>query len=239
MQEILAQLGIIYDATMVNGKYPAIFAMALIFLYLKRDIKDKQYLWIMPMPATVLNAGVRAFDYAKGRGRETILAIAFVLILVLSGGLKIPDYSNVSWRLNSIDEAEEEALDAIRSWQEETGSTVKILGPNKIVECARSYSGEFQLLYGKDIWMGKINKQIVDGYPKEYYIIYEYMQNQADSVRQIGLSALETRCNIIILENFHGDMKALSDCGYKLIATTDNYIVYGTPAAKSGISEDV
>lgn len=135
------------------------------------------FLWI-PMTAVMGWAGVSIvegvlFQVEKqdpkgrlngGRKKWTEAAVlgALAILLALGGTVSLaaestPKVENSSW-------VPEDVLEVFRALEEEELQGKLLLAPDEVLEYARAYSGEFSLLYGRNMWQKELNAYTYDTY---------------------------------------------------------------------------
>lgn len=186
-----------------------------------------KFLGILPTMVMLAYAFTLVVGGMKDPKKRILLAgIGAVVILLCGTGAFFQSEMGYSSNLYKIPQEELEAIEIIDGYRAEANiAAVMLLAPNEIMEYARGYSGNIKLLYGKDLWNGKILTQMQDGYDEEAYRIFGLMQKPDDFIKEIFNAANLYDCDVLVLPSGMREAET-AELGYTIYETTQKYVIY-------------
>lgn len=169
---------------------------------------------------SVIGALLYRIALQRGRGKR---ALAGFLLLSCLAGTVIP-FGGVAVMKESLDKGDVEAVEAIGELAKENGQIV-LLAPDKVMERARLNSPRVHLVYGKDLWIEKCNREVADLYSDELVFLHEQMKTDYLQSNAIAAMAKDTDCNVLVLREKMEDNIAIQ-YGYRLWKEVTDYAIY-------------
>ncbi len=162
---------------------------AFLMLYQTR-FYSYEWIWSL-VPATAMTAACGAVflgriweNYScfsvKGLLRACLPTLALVLLVFLGGSL-----GQENWGGEVTERDRERIGETLRELEQE-GQEICLWAPREVMACARAYSGEIRLLYGRDMWdsaLGSYSYEVYDGTRQE---LYQWMTQAEESGRLEG-----------------------------------------------------
>lgn len=175
------------------------------------------------------------------KGKIYECAVIGVLVLLLFFGGTVALTENVTEKASRGDGLPQEigeVLDLLEIPQD----GVVLAAPDEVVTWARIYDGKIALLYGRDISEMALTACLYDKYPAEIVEIRDWLHGNLqapayveDAYRQEEAyvkRCLEAGCDYLVfeVERANNDLLAYAlenSGGYRMVARTDNYVIYG------------
>lgn len=160
---------------------------AVCFMLYQTRFYDYEWIWSMVPVTTVIAAGGSVFlgkiweDYSypekKRYFRASLLTAALVLLIFFSGSL-----DRKVWN-DGTAESERAQVETIleRLMTEQEEESLCLWAPKEVMECARAYSGEIYLLYGRDMWDGALGAYTYEVYDETRRELYQWMSHAEES----------------------------------------------------------
>ena len=194
---------------------------------------DNMSLWILPTAPVILYVAVTAVDYGKNIMSRLFLVGGMIALLVLAA---MTSYSQSERQVAEnefcIPQKEYEVIVQVDNYRQEMHlDTVLLWGEASVMEYARIYSGNIYTLYGKDLWLGPVDSQLHQIYEDVYYEAYEWMENPANNLPEIGEMARCSECDILVIsrDTFpggDGDVADVLGDVYYLYYISEDYLIY-------------
>lgn len=180
---------------------------AVLMLYQTR-FYDYQWIWSMvpvtiavAMGLTVLVTDFYAYCRGKDKKYANILLVAVPIALFLCGGMGVaPD-------VESSDSSSRREAEAVLQQLKELSEDEKLClwAPKEILEYAREYDGELELIYGRNMWEEALNAYTFDIYSEEQLAMYQWMDGESAKNRISDEACvelvIESGANCILLPN--------------------------------------
>jgi len=221
-----------------------IFVINPVYIYLvekKVPIlkNDNLYLWLIPTAPVILYAGVNIIASLREQTKSVVKKAAFIIgiigvlfLAIISSydGFDISLTNGISY----FTDEENEVFDIAEEYREKRDKKfITIIGPEKIVEDARKYSGYYETLYGKELWQGAFENEINHTYESWQYKLYENMKTPSERAcyEEIAALASVNGVDVIVLSiaDFNNNdveiPEALLD-RYYLNFSNEKYLVY-------------
>lgn len=194
---------------------------------------DNMSLWILPTAPVILYVAVTAIEYGKDIMSRIFLVVGMIALLVLAA---MTSYTQSERQITEneycIPQKEYTVIEQVDNYRQEMHlDTVLLWGEASVMEYARIYSGRIYTLYGKDLWLGGVDSQLHQIYEDVYYESYEWMENPANNLPEIGEMARCCECDILVLsrDTFpggDGDVMDIIGEEYYLYYISDDYLIY-------------
>lgn len=141
---------------------------------------------------------------------------ALTAILMLSGSVTLAaepvDPAFNSWKIP------QEVLEVLATLESGDMEEEVLLAPDEILEYARSYSGSFRLLYGRNMWRKELNAYTYDIYTPQLEEIHEWL-NPGEEAAALAMGSnltpeeavemlLESSCTVLVLRKEQYEDKA-------------------------------
>lgn len=201
--------------------------------FLPELMRDNMFLWILPTAPVILYVAVSAIEYGQGKWNQIFLVIGMVALLVLAAMTSYTQSDRQVIENNHyMPDAEYEVVLQLDNYREEMReNTILVWGDANIMQYARMYSGKLYTLYGKDLWQGSIDSQMHQIYENWYYVAYEWIENPADHLHEIGELAAEKDCDVLVLNRSKlktkdSDLIDVIGEDYYLYYIGEQYLVY-------------
>lgn len=167
---------------------------------------DYRWIWsIVPMTAMTGFAATLFMteflqEFCPGnRIRQAVAVVLLVAGLVFCSGM-----GTETWDGYGKQPERQQAENLLANLQERMqGREICLWAPRSVVEYARAYDADIQLLYGRDIWDSDLTAYTYDKYPGGYYDLYQWME--ADAGKETvpdsycGETAVSAGVNCILL----------------------------------------
>lgn len=156
-------------------------------------------------------------------GRKWLCALCCVVLIAL-GGTVVP-YHSPALKTKYADQNVLAVVEAVSAQKAFLEGPVVLLGQEEIMECARRYDGELELLYGKDMWMPEANTAVADVYSQDAVFLYERMKNDYLYPEEMARLAGRLGCNVLVLrEKLSPGSQEYGE--WVLAAQIPGYVVY-------------
>ena len=201
--------------------------------YLPELQEHNMMLWLLPTTPVIMYVCVSATSLVKKRIDKVVFGFAMVIILILAGTTSYTGnghafIANASY----IPQSEYEMITIIEEYRKENQMpNVMLWGDQEIMQYARTYSGNINLLYGKDLWLGSQDTQLHQIYDEETINAYREMEHAPFFLPEIGSTALERGCDILVLTQNDFALsgieipKQISDV-FVLYSSSSKYLMY-------------
>ena len=153
-----------------------IFPLTAVLLMLwQTKFYDYEFVWtIVPLTALIACAGVLALAHllslAEKPKQKLLLAFFALAILLLCGRL-----GNPKWTVKNVNAERKEVGAVLSSLTADPSEPICLWAPKKVMENARSLSGEVTLLYGRNMWQEHLNAFSYEEYTQEQRDLYVWM----------------------------------------------------------------
>ncbi|MCH5342409.1 MAG: hypothetical protein J1E64_00110 [Acetatifactor sp.] len=166
---------------------------AVCFMLYQTRFYDYEWIWSLVPVTAVIAAGGTVFlekiweDYShpkeKRYFRASLFTAALVLLIFFSGSLDQKVWND---GVTGSERAQVEAvLERLMTEQDEEG--LCLWAPREVLECARAYSGEIFLLYGRDMWDGALGAYTYEVYDETRRELYLWMDHAEESGSLVGI----------------------------------------------------
>ncbi len=128
---------------------------------------------------------------------EPLLVFLISLLIFMAGTISFAKENTVK-AANSFKIPAEE-LEVLQEVSSLNGAV--LLGPDKLLEYARAYSGELELIYGRNMWNPALNAYTYDTYSADLIRLHDWMNGEGDMSPDEALKiAFAHDCNVLVLE---------------------------------------
>lgn len=139
---------------------------------------DYRWIWsIVPMTA-MIGFAVTLFltEFlqeltGKSRKKQILATVMMLIVLCFCGGMGAKPFESFGSRERQ--QAEEILTELKDKMQEEQ---ICLWAPREVMEYARAYDGEIQLLYGRNMWDPALNAYSYESYSRELTELYQWME---------------------------------------------------------------
>lgn len=195
--------------------------------------------WEHAMAYTEKQAESRKFVVKHKKLCECAAALACALLLMLSGTVAFA--ARPTAKTEGSMKIPRETQEVLHILEEAGPEDELLLAPDEILEYARSYSGKFRLLYGRNMWNGALNAYTYDTYSDTLQEIHGWLNSLQDVTgtsatggnmnAEEALQAIrESGCTILVLSRQKYEEPVFSralkdaDC-FKLMEETAEYVI--------------
>lgn len=193
---------------------------------------DNYYLWIVPTAPVIVYVAVINLDYVKNWLHRLYFLLGAGALLLLAAITSYAPSEHPSVQNDAYVTAEEnEVYEALSDYLTETGEkNILLWGDDAIMAHARMVDGRFYTLYGRDLWEGRADQELVQIYEEDAYTLWHMMSAPADFKVQIVVNAINRHCDALIFqrESF-ADLEVIPEDlegVYTLYRETKEYLVY-------------
>ena len=107
----------------------------------------------------------------KGRKKQILATVMILAVLCFCGGMGARPFESFGSRERQ--QAEEILMELKDKLQ---GEQICLWAPREVLEYARAYDGEIQLLYGRNMWDPALNAYSYENYSQELTELYQWME---------------------------------------------------------------
>lgn len=180
-------------------------------------------LLLLPLLPMIAYAAVQLCEAQHTVQRKWMCIGSCVLLIALS--TTVLPYQSPALKAKYADRNVKAVIEAVIAQKAELDEPVVLLGQQEIMESARRYDGEIELLYGKDMWMPTANTAVADLYPQDYVYLYERMKTDYQYPEEMAQLAERFGCNVLVLREKLSPHTAEYD-RWQLAAQIPGYVVY-------------
>ena len=186
-------------------------------------------LWLVPVYVVIAYAVCLLISRAKRYTVKTVVAVATVLVIALSGSLIYTNrYMTKAENMYHIPQYAINICDAIKDANGE--GQVVVAFPTELVYFVRQYTTDIKMPYGRDY---------TDWTDKDYFHpVYDAMEKpEVINAKELvaatrdpeGNGNADVRCKYIVLKEGRKIDADLTTLGLKLVATVDGYKIFEDP----------
>lgn len=171
--------------------------------------------WLVPSVIIVAFGGTRIIEQMNRKAGKRIVFFALLLVIAI-GGRSVYRTENFTKSVN-LYKLPQEAIDICEMVAPNGGST-KMVVPETIVSYIRQYNSNIKLLYGRNM-----GKDIQKG--KKYKVLLQLNSSEPD-YKYIADYCKSNKCEYVVFENSATNMEDMTNYGYELFASTQNYTIF-------------
>jgi len=217
---------------------------ALILLLFQHFYCYEETLWLLPLYAIPAYGVTEMYSSITTPRKKALLVPIMCIVFFLCGWMAFDNNSaelqtNISDAVN-IDEEYIQVYDFILDYEKTqlSGKRIVMAAPRKLMECARLYSGDIGLAYGRDIWETNLDYAFYEPNEEAAYDLAQKMEEEIDKYTYTFVKDLhELNVNYLVLNKdnlvYDEDMQYPSefknkDAKYHRVYETRHFVIYVT-----------